>query len=86
MAASNGRAKIGRPWRDFRPTTAGAAPRPAQGSPNILVVLFDDVGFSDFGCYGSPIKPRPSTPWRRGPALYRLSHHGHVLDHPGGTC
>ncbi len=31
------------------------APRPPQGSPNILVVLFDDVGFSDFGCYGSEI-------------------------------
>ena len=26
-----------------------------QGAPNILVILFDDVGFSDFGCYGSPI-------------------------------
>jgi arylsulfatase len=32
------------------------APRPPEGSPNILVVLFDDVGFSDFGCYGSAIK------------------------------
>ncbi len=32
-----------------------AAPRPPDGSPNILVVLFDDVGFSDFGCYGSEI-------------------------------
>ena len=33
-----------------------AAPKPPAGAPNILVVLFDDVGFSDFGCYGSAIK------------------------------
>jgi arylsulfatase A-like enzyme len=35
----------------FWPPPPGA---PA-GAPNILVVLFDDVGFSDFGCYGSSI-------------------------------
>lgn len=33
-----------------------AGPRPPEGAPNIVVILFDDVGFSDFGCYGSPIK------------------------------
>ena len=26
-----------------------------KGKPNILIVLLDDVGFADFGCYGSEI-------------------------------
>jgi arylsulfatase len=30
--------------------------RPPAGTPNLLVILFDDVGFSDFGCYGSAIR------------------------------
>lgn len=30
--------------------------RPPAGTPNVLVILFDDVGFADFGCYGSAIR------------------------------
>ncbi|NBU07311.1 MAG: arylsulfatase, partial [Acidimicrobiia bacterium] len=29
---------------------------PAAGTPNVVVVLLDDVGFAQFGCYGSDIK------------------------------
>jgi arylsulfatase len=30
-------------------------PRPRKGAPNVVVVLFDDLGFAHLGCYGSSI-------------------------------
>ena len=58
--------KIGKTVADSKPWWP-QAPKPPKGAPNILVVLFDDVGFSDFGCYGSPI---------RTPTIDRLAAEG----------
>lgn len=45
---------IGRTLADSVPAWPGQ-PTPPPGAPNVLVVLLDDVGFSDFGCYGSEV-------------------------------
>lgn len=51
--------------------TAAAAPadakRPADKRPNILVILCDDLGYSDLGCYGGEIQT---------PNLDRLANQG----------
>ncbi len=64
-------AKIGKTVGESQPYWPQAPKRPAglngKGAPNILVILFDDVGFSDLGCYGSPIEtPAMDAIARRG--------------------
>ncbi len=56
--------------------TAAAAPadakRPADKRPNILVILCDDLGYSDLGCYGGEIQT---------PNLDRLASQGLRFTH-----
>lgn len=47
--------RIGTTWDESRPWWPQAAV-PAQDAPNVVVVLFDDVGFGSFGCYGAEIE------------------------------
>lgn len=47
--------KVGKTLKDSEPwwkPVRAATP----GSPNVVVILLDDLGFSDFGCYGSEIR------------------------------
>ena len=46
---------VGRTWQDSEPWWPEPF-RAKEGSPNILVVLFDDMGFGSLGCYGSEIE------------------------------
>ena len=45
---------IGRDWRDSEPWWPTPT-RPPAGAPNVLLIVLDDVGFAQLGCYGSDI-------------------------------
>ncbi len=47
--------KIGDDWRDSEPWWP-PMPTPPDGAPNVIVVVLDDVGFAQLGCYGSDIE------------------------------
>jgi len=47
--------QIGRDWRDSVPWWP-AEPAPPPGAPNVVLVVLDDVGYAQLGCYGSDIE------------------------------
>jgi arylsulfatase A-like enzyme len=54
VAAKEFGGRIGRDWRDSEPWWP-PVPRPPEGAPNVLLIVLDDVGFAQLGCYGSDI-------------------------------
>ena len=47
--------KIGDDWRTSEPWWPPVA-SPPDGAPNVMLVVLDDVGFAQLGCYGSDIE------------------------------
>jgi len=47
-------AVIGRDWRESTPSWPEPARAP-EGAPNVVMVVLDDVGYAQLGCYGSDI-------------------------------
>ncbi|HVC68766.1 MAG TPA: arylsulfatase [Acidimicrobiales bacterium] len=46
--------RIGRDWRDSEPWWP-PEPSPPADAPNVVLLVLDDVGFAQLGCYGSDI-------------------------------
>jgi arylsulfatase A-like enzyme len=76
--------KIGKDWRESEPWWPPDA-NPPEDAPNVVLIVLDDVGFAQLGCYGSDI----STPVMDGLASdgIRLSNfHTTALCSPTRAC
>jgi arylsulfatase len=65
--------RIGRTIPESKPWWPQIA-RPRVGAPNVLVILFDDLGFSHLGCYGSSIETPNIDRLARGGLRYTNFH------------
>jgi arylsulfatase len=75
---------IGRTFADSQWAWAPLAEPPA-GSPNILMVLLDDVGYAQFGCYGSDIAT-PTFDSLAANGLRYANYHTTALCSPTRAC
>lgn len=62
-----------------------APPQPPEGSPNVVFIVFDDMGFSDLGCYGSEIAT-PNVDRLADEGLRYTNFHTTALCSPTRAC
>ncbi|MDH4103101.1 MAG: sulfatase-like hydrolase/transferase [Thermoleophilia bacterium] len=75
---------IGRTAEESSP--AWPAPiRAAEGAPNVLLIVLDDTGFGQLGCYGSPIKT-PNLDGIADEGLRYSNMHTTALCSPSRSC
>ncbi|HVB94708.1 MAG TPA: arylsulfatase, partial [Acidimicrobiales bacterium] len=81
-AAFGGR--IGDDWRDSEPWWP-PVPHPPEGAPNVVLVVLDDVGFAQLGCYGSDIAT-PVIDGLAGRGIRLANFHTTALCSPTRAC
>jgi arylsulfatase len=64
---------IGPTIRQSTPAFA-PVPRPSPGAPNVLVIVLDDLGFAQLGCYGGDIATPAIDALAAGGLRYRRFH------------
>ena len=64
---------IGRTYQDSQPWWPDELTVP-EGAPNIVIIVLDDVGFADLGCYGSEIATPCMDRLARGGVRYSNFH------------
>jgi arylsulfatase A-like enzyme len=75
---------IGRTAEESQPAWPGML-RAVPGAPNVLVVVLDDTGFGQLGCYGSPIATPRMDGLAAGGLLY-TNMHTTALCSPSRSC
>jgi len=76
--------KIGFTMEDSTPHW-NLPPRPPAGSPNVLMIVLDDVGYAHLGCYGSPIET-PNIDALAARGLRYSNWHATALCSPTRSC
>ncbi len=75
---------IGRTAEESSPAWP-AIPRPPEDAPNVLLIVLDDTGFGQLGCFGSPIDT-PNLDALAGDGLRFNNMHTTALCSPSRAC
>lgn len=75
---------IGTTWKDSTPCWP-PSPAPPAGAPNIVLIVLDDVGFAQLGCFGSDIET-PSMDRLAAEGLRYNNFHTTALCSPTRAC
>src|SRR5262249_35883759 len=78
------RGTIGKDWRESEPWWPDPV-RPPAGAPNVVLVVLDDVGFAQLGCYGSDLRT-PTFDRLAASGLRYTNFHTTALCSPTRAC